>query len=67
MNRDANLLPALDAILLPAETNSLHAKLPTVFPVIFLTILAIVSKIPPSPMTCTNVSRLVHYPFICSS
>jgi hypothetical protein len=46
MNRDANLLPASEAMLLPADTTSLDAKSPTVLPVIRLTILAIVSNIP---------------------
>jgi hypothetical protein len=51
INRDANLLPASEAILLPADTNSLDAKSPTVFSVIRFTILAIVSNIPPPPTT----------------
>jgi hypothetical protein len=51
MNRDANLLPASEAMLLPADTTSLDAKSPTVFPVIRFTILAIVSNIPPPPTT----------------
>jgi hypothetical protein len=51
MNRDANLLPASEAILVPADTSSLVAKSPTVFPVIRFTILAIVSNIPPPPTT----------------
>jgi hypothetical protein len=51
MNRDANLLPASEAMLLPADTTSLDARSPIVFPVIRLTILAIVSNIPPPPTT----------------
>jgi hypothetical protein len=51
MNRVANRLPASEAILLPADTTSLDARSPTVLPVIRLTILAIVSNIPPLPTT----------------
>jgi hypothetical protein len=51
INQDANLLPASEAILLPADTNNLIAKSPTGFPVITLTILATVSNIPPPPTT----------------
>ena len=51
MNLDANLLPASEAILLPADTTSLDARSPIVFPVILLIILAIVPNIPPPPTT----------------
>jgi hypothetical protein len=51
INRDAHLLPASEAILVPADTSSLDFKSPTVFPVIRFAMLAIVSNIPPPPTT----------------
>jgi hypothetical protein len=68
MNREANLLPASEAILLPADTTSLDAKSPTVLPVIRLTILAICIKYSTSTDNMsTNVSCLLYNHFIWSS